>query len=403
MIGPYLGGWITDTINWRWVFFVNLPLGLFSLAVLPFVLPQSARRPGARIDWLGALTITVAVVALLLALSWVGEGDAWTAGRVLGGFAVAAVFLALFVPIELRAAEPVIPFTLFRNRAIAAAAIVLFMVGIAMFGIILYTPLFVQGVLGRTASGSGAVLTPLVVTMTVMGIIGGQLIARVRRIKPFMLFGTVVMTAGVLLLSTLGPGSGAGTVALFLFVTGIGLGLILPTSTLAVQTAVGPEQLGVATSATQFIRSVGATVGTAVIGTLVTGGYGDALVASIPSGLPEGLVAALRDPRVLVSEEALQGLTAATAALPGGAGAVQGLLGAARAALSGAIQDGFRFVLVAGALAVVGTLLMPDLRLEEKPAAEPAPEATPAGGSAAAATLTTGATAVRARGDGPAD
>ncbi|MDP9374812.1 MAG: MFS transporter [Chloroflexota bacterium] len=387
VIGPYLGGWITDNLNWRWVFYVNLPLGLLSLGVLPAVLPQSARRRGVRIDFLGAATITVAVVALLLALSWAGEGFAWTSGRVLAGLAVAAAGLAAFIPIELRAAEPVIPFALFRDRTLAAVSFVMFMVGIAMFGIILYTPLFVQGVLGRTATGSGAVLTPLVLTMTAMGIVGGQLIARTRRVKPFMLFGTVMMTLGVALLGTLGPGSGTRTVAAFLFVTGVGLGLLLPTTTLAVQTAAGQEQLGVATAATQFIRSVGATVGTAVIGTLVTGGYADELAAKTPPGVPPPVVAALQDPRILVSEEALRGFADAAAAFPGGQGAAQRLLEAARAALAGSIQDGFRFVLVAGTLAVVGALLAENLRLKEQPAVPPTGEAGAAEGSALTASV----------------
>ncbi len=387
VIGPYLGGWITDNLNWRWVFYVNLPLGLFSLGVLPFVLPQGERRQGVKIDFLGAITITVSVVALLLALSWVGAGDAWSSGRVVTGPAVAAVFLAAFIPIELRAAEPVIPLSLFKDRTLAAASFVMFMVGIGMFGIILYTPLFVQGVLGRTATGSGAVLTPLVLTMTAMGIAGGQLIARVRRVKPFLLFGTVMMTFGVFLLTTLSPSSSTGVVALFLFVTGLGLGLIMPTTTLAVQSVVDRRTLGVATAATQFIRSVGATVGTAIIGTLVTAGYVDGLAANTPPRVPERLTSALQDPDVLVSEQALQGLSRVASSFPGGAQAVDGLVGAARESLSGGIHDGFLFVLVACGLAVVGALLMRNVRLEGRAFPDPVPEASTADGGAFTASL----------------
>ncbi len=387
VMGPYLGGWITDNLNWRWVFYVNLPLGLFSLGVLPFVLPQGDRRQGVKIDFLGAITITVSVVALLLALSWVGAGDAWSSGRVVAGLAIAAVFLAAFIPIELRAAEPVIPLSLFKDRTLAAASFVMFMVGIGMFGIILYTPLFVQGVLGRTATGSGAVLTPLVLTMTSMGIAGGQLIARVRRVKPFLLFGTVMMTFGVFLLTTLNPDSGTGVVALFLFVTGLGLGLIMPTTTLAVQSVVDRRTLGVATAATQFIRSVGATVGTAIIGTLVTAGYVDGLAANTPPGVPERLTSALQDPDALVSEQALQVLSRVASSFPGGAQAVEGLVGAVRESLSGGIRDGFLFVLMACGLAVVGALLMRNVRLEGGAFPEPVPEASTADGGEFTASL----------------
>src|ERR687885_2173013 len=270
VVGPTTGGWITDNLDWRWVFYINLPLGIFSLFVLPIVLPQSGQRRRVKIDYPGAVTITASVIALLLALSWVGEGYAWGATHVVVGFVVSAVLLAVFIPIELWAAEPVIPFSLFKSRVFTSASILMFLVGIGMFGIILYTPLFVQGVLGQTATGSGTVLTPLVFSMTAVSIVGGQILARVKRIKPFTLFGTVMMTFGVYLLTTLDTDSSTGTVALFLVVTGLGLGLIMPTATLAVQSTVDKKILGVATSATQFIRMVGSTVGTAVNGSLIT-------------------------------------------------------------------------------------------------------------------------------------
>ncbi|WP_407691094.1 MFS transporter [Rubrobacter marinus] len=375
VIGPSLGGWITDAFDWRYVFFLNLPLGLLSLVALPFVLPNGERRRAASIDYLGALTSTVAIVALLLALSWAGEGYGWGSARVLAGFAVAALFLALFLPIEARSPEPILPLSMFRDRSFVSASIVMFGVGIGMFGVILYTPLFVQGVLGYTATGSGAVLTPLILTMTAMGIVGGVLMARVNRIKPFLLAGTVLMALGAYLLSTLGVGSSTTTVALFLFVTGLGLGLIMPTTTLAVQTIAGEENMGVATAATQFIRSIGSTVGTAAIGTLVTSGYVNGLREGVPQGTPDRLVGGLEEPNALVSPEALGALERAAGALPGGEGLVGGLLAAAREALAGAVQTGFLFVLATAVLSVAGALLMRNLRLKQGEVAGPGGEA----------------------------
>ena len=397
VIGPTMGGWITDNLSWRWVFYINLPLGVFSLFALPIVLHQGARRFGVKIDYAGAATITASVVSLLLSLSWVGEGYDWDATRVVVGFVVAAVLLALFIPIELRATEPVIPLSLFKSRVFTSSALLMFMVGIGMFGIILYTPLFVQGVLGKTATGSGTVLTPLVLTMTATGVIVGQIIARVKRIKPFMIFGAIVMAFGIYLLTTLDTNSTQTTVIFYLMVTGLGLGPLMPTATLAVQSTVEKGLLGVATSATQFIRSLGSTVGTAVIGSLVTSGYADYLRANAPSQTPGRLINALQDPNALVSDEARNALERAASAFPGGEQLVGQILQVAREGLSNSIHDGFVFTLVAVAFALVAALLMKNIRLEEqKPAVETPEEGAP--DSPLAATLA-GALETDARSD----
>ena len=389
VVGPSLGGWITDNLDWRWVFYVNLPLGLFSLVALPMVLRQSERRPGAKVDYLGAATITASVTALLLALSWIGEGDAWDANRVAAGFVLAAVLLAVFVPVELRAREPIIPLSLFKSRVFVTSALLMFLVGIGMFGIILYTPLFVQGSLGKTATGSGAVLTPLVFAMTFVGILGGQIIARVRRVKPFTIVGAVFMAFGVYLLTTLNVESTQATVALYLAVTGLGLGLIMPTATLAVQNSVEKRMLGVATSATQFVRSLGSTVGTAVIGSIVTKGYADNLAANAPSGAPDRLVGALENPQALVSDEARQALERAASTFPGGDQVVGQLVATARVALSDSVHDGFLFVLVSVLGAVFVALAMKNVRLAEQPSAVPAEQPVPAGEVGAATVAVT--------------
>ncbi|QIN79698.1 DHA2 family efflux MFS transporter permease subunit [Rubrobacter marinus] len=387
VVGPALGGWITDNLDWRWVFYVNLPLGLFSLLALPFALPQSTKRRSASIDYPGAVTITASVVALLLALSWVGEGYDWGATRVVWGFVVSAALLAAFVPLELRAREPIIPLSLFGGRVFATASVLMFLVGLGMFGIILYTPLFVQGVLGETATNSGTVLTPLVLSMTAVGVIGGQIIARVRRVKPFTLLGTVVMTFGTYLLTTLDTGSSTFTVAVFLAVTGLGLGLIMPTVTLAVQSTVPVEILGVATSATQFIRSLGSTVGTAVVGSLVTRGYAEDLAANAPAQAPERLVSALDNPQALVNPEAREALSEAASAFPGGGQVVEGVVSVARDALSGSIHDGFVFVFAAVGASILAALVMRNVRLEDAPGVASPTAARPAAETAASPPL----------------
>jgi EmrB/QacA subfamily drug resistance transporter len=392
VIGPTMGGWITDNLSWRWVFYINLPLGVFSLFALPIVLHQSTRRFGVKIDYLGAATITASVVSLLLSLSWVGEGYAWDATRVVVGFVVAGILLATFIPIELRAAEPIIPLSLFKSRVFGSAALLMFMVGIGMFGIILYTPLFVQGVLGKTATGSGTVLTPLVLSMTAMGIICGQLIARVKRIKPFMIAGAIVMTFGVYLLTTLDVDSTQRTVALYLMVTGFGLGPLMPSATLSVQSTVEKRLLGVATSATQFIRSLGSTVGTAVIGSLITSGYARHLQNNAPPQAPSRLIDALKDPNALVSDEARDALDRLASAFPGGEQLVEQILQVARVGLSNSIHEGFVFTLVAVSFAIVAAILTKNIHLGDQGAAQGAPRAPEASPTLKQDTMVTGIT-----------
>ena len=248
----------------------------------------------------------------------------------------------------------------------------MFMVGIGMFGVILYTPLFVQGVLGETATGSGTVLTPLVLSMTAMAVICGQIIARVKRIKPFLIAGSIVMTIGIYLLTTLDVDSTQGTVAFYLMITGLGLGPLMPSATLAVQSTVEQRFIGVATSATQFIRSLGSTVGTAVIGSLVTSGYVDYLKNNAPPQAPGRLINALEDPNALVSDQARAALDRVASALPGGERFVEQILQVSREGLSASLQDGFVFTLVAVSAAIVAALLMKDISLGDQRSASAA-------------------------------
>ncbi len=366
VLGPVLGGWITDSLSWRWVFYVNLPPGILALGILPRVLPQSPRQANGRIDILGALTITISAVALLLALEWVGACQAWSAPQVIGSFVIAALSFAVFIPVELRASEPIIPFGLFRNRTVTVISGVMFMVGIAMFGVILYTPLFMQAVLGLSATVSGIRMIPTVLTMTMMGIVAGQLIARFGTIKPFLLVGTGLMGLGIFLLATLQSTSSPFLVAGFLFIVGLGLGIVNPVTTLAVQSAVEPRVLGVATSATQFIRSIGSTAGTALIGTLVTNGYISRLAAGAPPGVPEPAIAALHSPNALINQEALQSLNLLMTTVPHSTEVTQALLASARFALADAIQGGFFFMFGVAVVAVLGTFLLKPVHLNAR-------------------------------------
>ena len=296
VFGPTLGGWITDTISWQWVFFVNLPVGILAIGVLwfafPNIVPQGPRRA---IDWLGVGTLIACLVPLLLALTWVTD-DGWTSTRVLGLFAVAAVMLAAFIFAESRAAEPIMPLSLFRNQIVAISSVALFVTGLGMFGAILFLPLFMQQVIGVSATRSGSLLTPMMLMVTVGSIASGQIVSRLGRYKVLAMVGMGIMAAGMALLAGMGLGTTQTTVVLNMIVVGLGLGLVMPLYTLIVQNAVPQQQMGVATASTQFFRSIGGTVGAAVFGSIMLSRYRSEFDAGVPQGVPPALLEPFRNP-----------------------------------------------------------------------------------------------------------
>jgi len=366
VVAPFIGGILTDKLSWHWIFYINLPLGLLALAVLPRVLPMNERVKNARIDVLGAISSVIGIVALLLALTAVGDGASWTAPYVLIELAIGLVGIGLFIPIELHAAEPIVPMRLFHNRTISVVTIVLFIFGAGMFGVTIYVPLFVQDVLGQSATGSGTILLPLVLTMSLMSIVAGQLVGRLGSLRIWIIGGMVLFSIGAFLMSTIGVETSYALISGYLFLIGMGLGMTLPSTTLAVQTDVDHMDLGSATSMTQFIRSIGSTVGTAVIAWLVTSNYTQNLATHAPKGTPSSLLSLLASPNALTNASS-QAALKATAAAAHVSNLVEPLLTAARTALSTGIATGMLFVFGCGVLAVLTAFLLPHIPLNKTP------------------------------------
>ena len=368
IVGPLVGGYLTDNLSWRWVFYVNLPIGLFALAVLwlafPDIRPARTRRP---IDVPGAITLVAGVVPLLLALSWGGSEYPWASAQIAGLLLFAAQMLVVFCLVEARAAEPIIPLALFKNRIVAVATLSLALMAIGMFGTILFIPLFIQGVIGTNATQSGTVAMPMMMTMVVASIVGGQVISRTGRYKAVGLFGLATTAFGMFLLSGMGPETSYATVIRNMMIVGLGLGPTMPVFTLAAQNAVSFNQLGVVTSLTQFSRSIGGTLGAAVFGSLLANRFSPALQAALPpqaaATIPPEWVAQLQNPQALLNPEMSEGLRQGFAGLgPEGAQAYEALLGAVRIALATSLHEMF---LVGAAIVAIGGFIV--LFLEEIP------------------------------------
>ncbi|HEX2533530.1 MAG TPA: MDR family MFS transporter, partial [Chitinophagaceae bacterium] len=386
--GPLLGGWIAQAFSWHWVFYVNIPLGLLAIAVLSAALPRIARtatRP--KIDYPGAFLITTTLVPLLLALVWGGSEYAWTSSVILGAFLMSLLSLGLFIRTERKAAQPILSLDLFRSRVFIVSAIALFLTAMGMFGAILYVPLFAQGVIGVSALHSGLILTPMMLSLVTASTISGQIISRTGRYKALAITGTLITVFALFYFSRLRVHTGNPELILHMVILGLGLGSTMPIFTLAVQSAFPGERIGEVTAGAQLFRSVGGTVGTAVLGGIMNMklSAGMAAAGSVPflsllqradPGSGEGGSGVIQN---VLNPGYQAGIRDLIARLPAGQQAparesFEQFLLYARQVFSGAIDQLF---FVSGLLmigAVVAVCFLPEvpLRRSERPVAEEA-------------------------------
>ncbi|MCR8633761.1 MDR family MFS transporter [Paenibacillus radicis (ex Xue et al. 2023)] len=268
VIGPQVGGWIVDSLNWRWVFYINLPVGLLAVVFIALGL-KSVRATGPiRFDFSGMITMILGVVPLLLALTFGGKQYAWGSWQILGMIGVSIISIIAFIRIESRASEAILPMRLFKNRTFSIINGIGFLMAVGMFGAIMFVPLFMQGIVGISASASGTVMTPMMITMIIASVIGGQIVQKIG-VRFQMTLGMIIMAAGFVLLGTLSMNTTKLTASSYMMVIGLGIGLVMPILTLALQESFPKTELGVVTSSSQFFRQIGGTFGMTILGTVM--------------------------------------------------------------------------------------------------------------------------------------
>ena len=373
IIGPTLGGFITDNLSWHWVFFVNVPLGIIIIGLFIFFFPNfrpSNAKP--KIDYPGIVTLILAIVPAMLALTWAGVEYPWVSVPIISMFAFSAAMTALFIVIEGRSDEPIIPMWLFKNRIVAISTIVIFITGIGMFGGIIFVPLFFQGVLGLSATASGSFLTPMMLGVVAGALVSGQVLSRAGgHYRLQGMFGLAAIALGMGLLSTMTVETSYARAVFYIILTGIGLGISMPLYIIAVQNAVPYAIMGVATSTTAFFRSIGGALGLAIFGSVMNNRFASELVTRISPAAkeiisPEPLDSLAHNPQALMSPEAAEQLWGFFEPFgEQGAALFEHVFEALKLALSSAITQVFFIGLIVVAIAWVVNLFIKEIPLRK--------------------------------------
>jgi EmrB/QacA subfamily drug resistance transporter len=374
VIGPTLGGFITDTFSWHWIFYINIPLGIITIILSIFFFPHfrlDSRRH--KVDYTGMTALVVAVVSLLLALSWGGTEYPWLSVPVIGMFALSVAAIIAFLKIEAKSEEPIVPIHIFKNRIVSISISITFLTGIGMFGSIIFIPLFFQGVLGLSATTSGSFLTPMMLSQVFASFISGQLLSRAGghyRLLGF--FGLAIMALGLMLISRVTPETSYASAVVNIALIGFGLGITMPIYTIAVQNTVPYRLLGAATSSVPFFRAIGGTVGLSIFGSIMSNRLASEFITKLPEAIrtlipPELLSSITHNAQVLVSPEAQAQLQAVFSGMgEQGAALYDQTIRTLREALNSGLSQIFMVAFVIIVLAFITNLFIKEIPLRKQ-------------------------------------
>jgi EmrB/QacA subfamily drug resistance transporter len=374
IFGPTLGGFITDSFSWHWVFFINIPLAILVIILFIIFFPQTkADNLKHRIDWAGVTTLIFALVPTMLALTWGGDEYPWLSVPIIGMFLFAIIMLLAFIAIEKRSAEPIIPLSLFSNRIVSTSLIISFLTGLCFFSGIIFIPLFFQGVLGLSATASGSFLTPMMLGQVSGSLTSGQLLSRAGgHYRLQGIAGLTIFAIGLFLLSRMTPDTSYTTAVINIVIMGFGLGITIPLYTIAIQNAVPYNILGTATSSSAFIRNIGGTFGLSIFGTIMTNQFSTGFLAKIPeiikSVIPMSTLTSMaNNPEAMVSIDAQNQLRSLLSPLGDqGVIAFNQLILAMRQSLSSALTRIFLICLGIIIIAFIVNLFLREIPLRKK-------------------------------------
>jgi len=366
IVGPVVGGWITDTYSWRWVFYINVPFTVLTVIGVMFTLPKVRVSEQVKIDWLGSLLLVAGLVPILLGLTWAGTKYAWTSPTLLTLFGGGTMMLALFIWFERRVSDPIITPILFRNRIFSASLVLGILVSMAMFGSVMFLPLFIQGVIGLNPRDSGLVMSPMMISFVVGSIISGQIMTKTGKYRLLAHISAAAIVLGSMLFMRMHLNTGYPSVIVNMVVFGLGVGALMPLLNIAVQNAFPYRIMGTVSATQQFVASLGGVIASPIFGSILNRGFQERFSATLPEGVQEFTGDMSRiDPQTLLTEQAQSSIAEQFAQLgPAGREMYQELLYAVKVSLTAGINNLFEVGLVFAVLYFIGTFFLSERTLQ---------------------------------------